>query len=117
MGGFSGSTLTTVHQMPTLVVENVLHTKVVPMIDVSRLQRRKVDMTPPADLRTEDEKVLANVKGELAERFPWDNGDRWHGENWKDGVCIAAMKRPDWNEKSFLAKCQSLYIETASYYM
>ena len=85
------------------------------MIDVSRLQRRKVDMTPPADLRTEDEKVIANVKGELAERFPWDKGDRWYGDNWKDGVCINAMKRPGWSEKTFLEKCQALYNETASY--
>lgn len=89
----------------TLVVENVLHTKVVPMIDVSRLQRRKVDMTPPVDLRTEDEKVVANVKGELEEKFPW----------YKGGICVDAMKWKQWPEMTFLEKCQALYLDTVSY--
>jgi hypothetical protein len=91
--------------MPTLLVENVPHTKVVSMIDVSRLQRLKVDMTPPADLRTEDEKVVANVKGELEEKFPW----------YKGGICVDVMKGRNWSEKTFLEKCQAIYLDTVSY--
>ena len=72
------------------------------MIDLSKLQRRKVDMTAPKDMRTEDEKVIANVVAELAEKKPW----------YKGGICVDMMHKSDWNTKTFGEKCESLYHDT-----
>lgn len=76
------------------------------MIDLSKLQRRKVDMTPVPDNRTEDQKVLENVKGMLAENFP----------KYEGGICMDLFQKGDWESKSFLEKCNALYFDTL-YYM
>lgn len=75
------------------------------MIDLTKLTRRKVDMTPAPDNRTEDQKVLDNVTGMLAEKFP----------KYEGGICMDAMQWKSWPEMSFLSKCQALYLDTCSY--
>lgn len=80
------------------------------MIDLSRLQRRKVDMKAvPATIRTEDEMVFDTVKAALSERFNLD----WYGDHIKESVCIRAMKSPNWVHMSFLDKYNALYNDTA----
>jgi hypothetical protein len=76
------------------------------MIDLTKLTRRKVDMTPAPDNRTEDQKVFDNVTGMLAEKYP-----RYEG-----GICMDKYKKSGWEEKAFLEKCNALYFDTV-YYM
>lgn len=71
-------------------------------IDLSKLTRRKVTMTAPADNRTEDEKVFQNVKGMLDERFP----------KYEGGICVKAVGQTGWNEKTFQEKSNRLFADT-----
>lgn len=76
------------------------------MIDLTRLTRRKVDMTPAPDNCTEDQKVLDNVVGMLAEKYP----------KYEGGICMDRFQKGEWESKTFLEKCNVLYFDT-TYYM
>jgi hypothetical protein len=70
-------------------------------IDLSRLQRRKPDMTV-VDNRTEDEKVFSAVKSMLRESHP----------NYDGGVCLDKVNDSRWQTRSFKEKVEALHDDT-----
>lgn len=72
------------------------------LIDVSKFKRRKPDMTIPKDLRTEDEKVIDNVKGMVTDKIP----------DWEGSVCVDNLGKGNWKEMTFHEKTLALFDDT-----